>query len=185
MIIRFAQAGDADEMLNIYKPFIENTATSFETVVPSTVEFSQRILTYTQKYPWLVAEINKTIAGYAYASAHRQRDAYQWSVESSVYVHPSFYRQGIAMKLYDMLFMLLAEMNFVNVYAGVALPNEASVTFHENAGFKHIGIYENVGYKLGAWHSVLWMVKHIHTHNTNLRAPANIQHVAHLLPHIC
>ncbi len=181
MIIRFAEIKDAAEILQIYRPFIENSAASFETIVPTVEEFGSRIINYTQKYPWLVAEIDNCIAGYAYAGKHREREAYQWAVEVSVYVHPHFYRQGIARILYEKLFELLNEMGVVNVYAVIALPNAASVALHTSFGFERVCIYKKAGYKNGVWHDVLWLVKYINVHKDNPAPLKSIDEVKHLL----
>jgi phosphinothricin acetyltransferase len=118
-----------------------------------------RIQQYTEKYPWLVAEENGKILGYAYASSYRERKAYQWSCECSVYLAPESRKKGIAKQLYTELFRILTNQGLRNVYAVITLPNHDSQHFHASCGFEHLGIFRNVGYKLGAWHDVLWMVK--------------------------
>ena len=159
MQIRFIQSSDASEVLAIYAPYVLETAVSFETSVPTPEEFALRIQQYTQKYPWLVAEENGKVVGYSYASKHRDREAYQWCVESSVYVHPLFRGKGLAQTLYERLFEVLIIAGFVNVYAGITQPNEASNKLHERMGFEVVGTYRKIGYKLDKWHDVLWMVK--------------------------
>lgn len=154
--LRLAQPADAKAILSIYAPYIENTSFTFETEVPSEQAFADRINTYLENYPWILCEINGQIAGYAYAARHRERVAYQWSVESSVYVHDDFQRTGVARALYQSLFELLAYQGFRNVYAVINLPNEKSVTFHEKLGFTYFATYEQVGYKLGKWKNVGW-----------------------------
>lgn len=154
--IRLATPADAENVLAIYKPFIENTSITFETEVPTVDAFASRINTYLQNYPWLVCEINGTIAGYAYAARHRERTAYQWSVESSVYVHDDYMRAGVAAALYAALFDILKRQGFRNVYAVINLPNDRSVAFHEKMGFCYFATYEQVGYKLGKWKNVGW-----------------------------
>jgi phosphinothricin acetyltransferase len=158
--IRFACAEDAAAIQAIYAPYVVNTAISFETTPPSVEEMAVRILKTTLKYPWLVyiAEdpSGSTLAGYVYASAHRERAAYQWSVDVSVYVAPHFQRRNIGRGLYTTLFELLRAQGIVNAYAGIALPNAGSVGIHEAMGFKAIGVYHQVGYKLGQWHDVGW-----------------------------
>ncbi|MGN6533325.1 MAG: GNAT family N-acetyltransferase [Ginsengibacter sp.] len=154
--IRSALASDASSILDIYAPYILNTAVSFETEVPSKENFSQRIITNQQAYPWLVYESDETIGGYAYASGHRERPAYQWSVESSVYVNHDFQQKGIATKLYKVLFEILKYQGCRNVYAGITLPNEKSVHFHKKMGFHKIADYTNIGYKLNRWNTVSW-----------------------------
>jgi phosphinothricin acetyltransferase len=164
MHIRPVQIEDAESLLSIYKPYIESTATTFETTIPSIAEFASRIKTYTEKYPWLVAEDEGKVIGYAYSSKHRDREAYQWSVESSVYVLSKYHHTGIAKELYAKLFGILQQCGYVNVYAGITLPNEKSYAFHTKMGFEPIGIYKNIGYKLGKWHDVVWLAKTINMH---------------------
>ncbi len=171
MKIRHVQIVDVESLLNIYKPFIETTAFTFETTVPSVEEFAARIQSYTEKYPWLVAEDEGKVIGYAYASKHRDREAYQWCVESSVYVMEEYHHSGIASKLYTQLFNLLKTCGYINVYAGITLPNPKSQSFHLRMGFEEIGIYKNIGYKLGKWHDVIWMAKVINDHSQNPEAP--------------
>jgi L-amino acid N-acyltransferase YncA len=154
--IRTARPEAAEEMLEIYKPYILNTAYTFETEIPSVHEFSQRIKKYTEKYPWIVAIAGDQIAGYAYASGHRDRDAYQWTCECSVYVHENFKGKGTGSKLYATLFEILKYQGFRNVYAGITIPNEASEKMHSKCGFELFAVYENIGYKNGAWHKVGW-----------------------------
>lgn len=170
MLIRPVQLKDAGGIIGIYKPFIENTATTFEMTVPSVGAFSERIKMYTEKYPWIVAEADGEVIGYAYASKHREREAYQWCVESSVYVKEQYHRTGIAKALYNQLFDILSRCGYVNVYAGITLPNPKSYAFHTKMGFTPIGVYQNIGYKLGRWHDVAWLVKPVNDHG-NYPAP--------------
>jgi len=156
ILLRTATAADAEGILAIYAPYIENTSFTFETDVPTIGSFAERINTYLVNWPWLVCEVNGIIAGYAYAGRHRERTAYQWSVESSVYIHDEFQRKGIAQALYSALFEILKKQGFNNVYAVINLPNDKSVAFHENCGFKYFTTYEQVGYKLGKWKNVGW-----------------------------
>jgi L-amino acid N-acyltransferase YncA len=155
-IIRLATPADAKGILDIYAPYIENTSFTFETETPSLQAFAQRIQDYLQIRPWLVCEVNGTIAGYAYASAYRERVAYQWCVESSVYVHDNFLKAGVGTALYTALFEILKKQGFYTVYAVINLPNERSVAFHEKMGFEYFASYKNVGYKLGKWKTVGW-----------------------------
>jgi phosphinothricin acetyltransferase len=155
-IIRTAKASDAASVLKIYAPYIENTSYTFETEVPTIDSFKERINTYLQSWPWLVCEIDGVIAGYAYGSKHRERVAYQWSVESSVYVHDDFQRAGVARALYTALIEILKLQGFRNLYAVINLPNDKSVSFHEKLGFEYFATYQNVGYKLGKWKNVGW-----------------------------
>ncbi len=154
--IRLATPDDAAGILAIYAPYIENTSFTFETETPSKEAFAERIKNYLQNWPWLVCEINGMIAGYAYATRYRERTAYQWCTESSVYIHDDFQRTGIARALYTALFEILKIQGFRNVYAVINLPNDQSVAFHESCGFHYFATYEKVGYKLGKWKNVGW-----------------------------
>jgi phosphinothricin acetyltransferase len=155
-MIRVAQPNDAGGILAIYAPYISNTSFTFEVEVPSAAAFADRIGSYLNNWPWLVYEMDGKIAGYAYGSRYRERKGYQWSVECSVYVHDDFQRMGIAKKLYTVLFRLLKELGYRNVYAVINLPNDKSVQFHESCGFKWFATYEKVGYKSGKWKNVGW-----------------------------
>ena len=156
VILRQATEADASALLAIYRPFVETTAVSFETLTPTVVEFAARIAKAIEGWQWLVAEQNARCVGYAYGSSHRERPAYQWSVEVSAYVHPSFYRQGIGRALYLRLFEELKHKGFCNAFAGVALPNESSIALHRTVGFEPIGTFRAVGRKFGKWHDVAW-----------------------------
>ena len=156
-IVRLAEEKDYAAILEIYAPFITDTAITFEIDVPVLSEFSMKIEDILRGYPWLMCEWNNQVVGYAYASRHRDRAAYQWSVESSVYVSPGLHKKGVGRALYAVLFELLSLQGFVHVYAGITLPNVKSEKFHETIGFTDLGTYTNIGYKLGAWHSVKWM----------------------------
>jgi len=154
--IRLAHTSDAPAILGIYAPYIEQTSITFETETPSVEAFAARIETYLQNWPWLVCEIDGRIAGYAYAARYRERVAYQWSVECSVYIHDDFLRAGVAGALYQTLFDILKAQGYRNVYAVINLPNDRSVALHERMGFKWFATYEQVGYKLGQWKNVGW-----------------------------
>ncbi len=140
----------------IYAPFILSTPVTFELKIPSVEAFASRIGEISAKYPWLVAEKDGVILGYAYGSPHRSRAAYQWSVEVSAYLAPEARRQGVGTALYDRLFAELRELGYVNAYSGVVIPNEASTAFHQALGFTLVGIYHRIGYKLGRWHDTAW-----------------------------
>ena len=154
--IRLATESDAAAITEIYRPVVESTAISFEVDPPDEREMRRRMDETTHLYPWLVCEIGDRVAGYAYASKHQVRAAYQWSVNTSVYVHAGFRRHGVGHGLYLSLFAILAAQGYFNAYAGITLPNPSSVGLHEHVGFEPLGVYRNVGYKLGAWHDVGW-----------------------------
>lgn len=156
MTLRLASSSDAGGIAEIYRPIVASTAVSFEVEPPDEPEMARRIQEITVNYPWLVYEEGGRVAGYAYGSRHRARAAYQWSVEVSAYVHPEFRRRGIGRALYESLFEFLRAQGYFNAYAGITLPNEGSVGLHETVGFRPVGIYRKIGYKLGAWHDVGW-----------------------------
>jgi L-amino acid N-acyltransferase YncA len=155
-IIRLAAERDAEPIQAIYAPIVSQTFTSFETEVPTIAEMRRRVVDTLATLPWLVCEDRGRILGYAYASRHRVRAAYQWSVDVSVYVHEQARRMGIGRALYSSLLRILTLQGFYNAYAGIALPNPASVGLHESLGFRPEGVYHAVGYKLGAWRDVGW-----------------------------
>jgi L-amino acid N-acyltransferase YncA len=155
-MIRLAKPADAAAILDIYAPYIRDTSITFETDVPSVTDFENRIQSYLENWPWLVYEKNDMITGYAYASRYRERVAYQWSIECSVYIHDDHHRSGIASALYGSLFSILKTQGFTTVYAVINLPNDPSVALHERTGFKYFATYEKVGYKLGKWKNVGW-----------------------------
>lgn len=154
--IRLARPDDAPAIRDIYAPAVTETIISFEGEPPTEDEMRRRIEDTHLTHPWLVCERHGEIAGYAYASPHRGRAAYRWSVDVSVYVQRDHRRKGGGRGLYESLFAILDLQGFVNAYAGIALPNEASVTLHESLGFEPVGVYEEVGYKHGAWRDVGW-----------------------------
>jgi phosphinothricin acetyltransferase len=155
--IRSAEAADARAVQDIYAPFVSESATSFEAEPPDVPEMERRIRDVQQKHPWLVFESGGVVLGYAYASTHRARTAYQWSVEVSVYTGPRARHQGVGRALYASLFDLLRRQGYVNAYAGITLPNPASVGLHQSFGFAPIGVFPRIGYKFGKWHDVVWM----------------------------
>ena len=154
--IRVARASDAKAVQAIYSPYVTDTAISFELEPPSAEEMGRRMSTILERYPWLVYELDGRIAGYAYACAHRERAAYVWSADSAVYIASDAHRRGIGRALYRRLAAILDLQGVHTVHGGVTLPNQGSVGLHEACGFRHVGVYREVGYKLGAWHDVGW-----------------------------
>ena len=184
-VLRLATPSDAEGILNIYAPYIESTSFTFETETPTVEEFAERISTYLLNWPWLVCEIDGIIAGYAYATRHRERTAYQWCTESSVYIHKDYQRAGIAKALYIALFEVLKKQGFRNVYAVINLPNEKSVAFHISCGFKYFATYEKVGYKLGKWKNVGWWKLSVNEYGDEPAAPIKFSDInKNLLPDI-
>jgi phosphinothricin acetyltransferase len=169
--VRLARAEDGDRVSAIYRPAVVERATSFELDAPDATAMSTRITDCLEKLPWLIAEDEGRVLGYAYASPHRARAAYQWSVDVSAYVHGEAHRHGIGRALYCGLFRILQLQGYVNAYAGITTPNEASERFHQAMGFTPIGVYRGVGYKLGAWHDVVWLERSLAPRDRNPPLP--------------
>jgi L-amino acid N-acyltransferase YncA len=151
MEIRPVTLDDAEQIAAIYAPIVEHTPISFEELAPSAAEIRNRILSYTATYPWLVAASGADVIGYAYACAHMDRAAYRWSVNSSIYLREEARGRGIGKTLYSELFRQLEARRFHAVFAGITLPNEASVALHRSLGFALVGIYREVGHKFETW----------------------------------
>jgi len=156
MLIRPVALRDVPAMLAIYAPIVRETPISFELDVPSHEAFEQRVQKYAEGWAWIVAEVDGRIAGYAYGSPHRERLAYRWSTETSAYVDDGFRGRGVGKQLYEALFLLLADKGYCNAYAGIVLPNAASVALHASVGFQKIGCFPRVGRKFKRWHDVGW-----------------------------
>ena len=171
IVIRLAGDKDAAAIAAIYAPFVEADATSFETEPPAAAEMRRRITDTTVAYPWLVCDCDGAVGGYAYATRHRVRAAYQWCVETSVYVHPDFQRSGVARGLYTSLLAILAAQGFVNAYAGITLPNARSVALHEALGFLPLAVYRGIGFKMGQWHDVGWWHLLVQAHPASPEPP--------------
>ena len=155
-IIRVVDPSQAQEVVDIYGPIVASTAISFEIEVPTRQEMEKRIAAALAFGPWLVCAEGERVLGYAYASRHRERAAYRWSVDVSVYVGEPSRRSGVGRALYTSLLALLRLQGFHAAHAGITLPNEASVRLHESLGFRPVGTYPGVGYKCGRWHDVGW-----------------------------
>lgn len=177
-LIRLARESDAEAIQRIYAPFVLHTAVSFEIEPPSVDEMRSRMVKILARLPWLVCEWNDKVIGYAYASLHRERAAYGWSVDVTVYIHEEFRRHGVGRALYTSLFQVLRLQGFYNAYAGVTLPNPGSVGLHEAMGFEPVGIYRAVGYKLGQWRDVGWWQLALRDHSTAPAALADMASVA-------
>ena len=159
--LRVANISDAKALSEIYKYYVENTTISFEYIAPDVNEFSKRITDKLEKYPFIVAEEDGRVIGYAYASSFRERAAYGWDAELSVYIDKTKRHQGTGTRLYTALIDILKLQNFVSLYAGVTVPNPASATLHEKFGFNIVGTYHAVGYKKEQWLDVVWYEKNI------------------------
>jgi len=178
--IRAVSIDDAAAIQTLYAPFVTDTIISFETVAPTVEEMAARIQKGEGKFPWLVyvsdgASDRSEMAGYVYGSTHRERAAYQWSVDVSVYVHPAYQRRNIGRGLYTALFELLRAQGYVNAYAGISLPNPGSVGIHTALGFEPVGVYREVGYKFGGWHDVGWWGLRLNAPVPEMDAPRPIR----------
>ena len=154
--IRLATADDAPAIAAIYAPFCTSSTVSFEEVAPTAEEMAGRIAKVAPRYPYLVLDDAGTVAGYAYAGLHRERAAYRWTAEVTVYVHPQYQRRGVGQALYTALLAMLTRQGYHLAVGGVTLPNPASEALHEAVGFVDVGVYRQIGYKLGAWRDVRW-----------------------------
>jgi L-amino acid N-acyltransferase YncA len=155
-LVRHAELRDAASCAAIYAPFVSGNWVSFELEPPDAAAMAERIARYGASHGWLVAEAGGAVAGYAYGSPHRDRAAYASSCDVAVYVDPACARNGIGRALYAELLPLLAAKGFHAAFAGIALPNEGSVGLHAAMGFTPVGIYHEVGWKLGGWRDVGW-----------------------------
>lgn len=157
--IRSARTEDAAELVAIYAPYVEKTAITFETEVPTVEAFASRIEKTLEKFPYLVAVEEGKVVGYAYASTYYARAAYDWTVELSVYVSREARGKGIGSLLYDALEEELTARGFKNFLACIALPNPASLALHKKRGYEQVAHFKNVGYKFDTWHDIVWLQK--------------------------
>lgn len=156
-MLRFAAEQDAEALLEIYRPYVETTSITFETQVPTVAEFTERIRDILTMFPYLVIEEGGELLGYAYAHPFHQRAAYDWTVESSIYVRQDARHEHLGMLLYEALLERLACQGVRNVCAVVTVPNEPSTAFHKRMGFRSAGILPDFGYKMGQWHGVEYL----------------------------
>lgn len=170
-MIRCATLNDAEKLRAIYVPYVEKTAITFEYEVPTVEEFSRRIARVQEKYPWLVMEEDGEIIGYAYAGAFKDRPAYDWAVETTIYVREDRKGRGIGRGLYLALEKALALQNILNLNACIAYPAKEdqyltrdSVHFHEHMGYRMVGRFFQCGCKAGRWYDMVWMEKHLGPH---------------------
>ncbi|MDQ6931819.1 MAG: N-acetyltransferase family protein [Candidatus Eremiobacteraeota bacterium] len=160
-MIRRCTPDDAAALATIYDPVVANTIMSFELIPPGSDEMRRRITNAGDVLPWLVFERAGCVLGYVYASPHRGRAAYRWSVDVSAYVAPEARRLGIGRRLYAQLFSILTAQGYCAAFAGMTLPNEPSRRLHESVGFTPVGVYHAVGFKSGAWHDVMWFERRL------------------------
>ena len=169
--LRTAALPDAERLLEIYRPYVEETAITFEYDVPTIDEFRGRMTRVLEKYPYLVAERDGTIVGYAYAGPFVGRAAYDWSVETTIYLDRAVRRQGIGKALYTALETVLGAMGILNLNACIGYPETEdayltrnSVEFHAHLGYQWVGQFHNCGYKFGRWYHMVWMEKMLGEH---------------------
>jgi len=158
--IRLARPDDGRAIAAIYRPAVEGI-TSFEAVPPDGGEMASRIAATLARTPWLVCEVGGDVAGYAYASRHRERDAYRWTAEVSAYVDAAYHRRRVGRALYTSLAAVLRLQHFATLVAGIALPNPPSVAFHRSMEFTPVGVFRAVGFKSGRWVDVAWLERHL------------------------
>jgi L-amino acid N-acyltransferase YncA len=155
-------ARDGAACLAIYAPFVAGAAVSFEEVPPTEAEFTARVARLAQSHAFLVAEDDAgAVAGFAYGGPHRERAAYRWATEVSVYLDAAHRGRGLGKALYTELFAQLTRRGWRVALAGITLPNEASVALHESCGFSRVGVFERIGWKAGAWRDVLFLAKRL------------------------
>ncbi len=169
--LRPAVPEDAEALLAVYAPYVTDTAVSFETEVPSVEEFRNRIATISPFYPYIVAEMDERIVGYAYASAFKNRPAYDWDTENTIYISPDMRRQGIGRMLLEKLEEIMRAMNITNSNACIASVDvedeyltRDSIDFHSRMGYLPVGCFHKCGYKFNRWYDMVWMEKLIGEH---------------------
>ena len=188
MNIRIATPADAESLLKIYAPYVTETAITFEYDVPSVSDFAQRIANTLLKYPYLVAQQDEQILGYAYAGCFHARAAYDWAVETSIYVDRRSKGKGVGGRLYGALENALKGQGFLNMNACIAYPEtedeyltKNSVEFHAHMGYRYVGRFRQCGYKFGRWYDMVWMEKHIGKHCGNQSAPKAFAEISETL----
>lgn len=160
MPVRVVKPEDANSVLKIYAPYVADTSITFETEIPTIDDMRGRIRNISAVYPWYVHEENNEVKGYAYASKHRERAAYRWSVDFAVYVDGDFHGNGIGKMLFSKLIETVTGLGYYNAFGIIALPNDKSIALHESCGFTLAGVKTNCGFKLGEWHDIgVWQLK--------------------------
>lgn len=182
--IRMARPCDAAALLSIYAPYVLHTPITFEYTVPSEKAFAERMRSVSNAYPYLVSLQDGQVTGYAYAAPFRERAAYNWCVEVSIYIKEGFHGKGIGKALYTDLEHILMQQNILNLYACITYPNPESIGFHQSIGYQTIAHFKNSGYKSGCWHDMIFMEKFLKKHPSNPEAfiPINQLNPSGLLP---
>ena len=177
MSIRMATEQDLPRILEIYAPYITDTAYSFEYCVPTLEEFTARFRSITRWFPWLVYEEDGVVQGYAYGSLPFERAAYQWCAESSIYLAQDARGRGIGRVLNRALETLLCKQGYHKVYAIITTANEASIAFHEAIGYRFTASFPGCGFKFDNWHGTVWLEKQLSTAKTPMDPPASVWEV--------
>lgn len=187
--IRPVSPADSQALLDIYRPYVEHTAITFEYEVPTAEEFARRIRRTLKRYPYLAAEKDGHFLGYAYAGPFHERAAYDWCAEVSIYIRTDVRGTGIGKKLYEALEHALAAQNILNLYACIAWPDKEdeyltrnSADFHRHLGYEPAGMFKNCGYKFGRWYSMIWMEKQLGTHSGHAEPIIPFQELLHRMP---
>lgn len=178
-MIRFATENDLPAMLDIYRPYVEQTTYSFEYDVPSPEIFARRFFDHIQQFPWLVWEEEGAVVGYAYAGAPWERSAYRWCAEVSIYLHGSVRGRGLGRRLYAGLEEILTRQGYRVAYALITTENLGSLAFHEKLGYTRRAVFENCGYKMGKWLGVIWMEKWLNPLGTPTEFPKKWTQTTH------
>ena len=188
LAIRFASPADAEALVAIYAPYILKTAITYEYEIPSTAEFARRIETYSAKYPYLVAELNGTPVGYAYACPLGSRPAFDWAVETAIYIREDCKGMGIGKALYEKLEAILRSMGIRTMTAAVASVDHddlyltnASIAFHLRMGFSPVGTFHHAGCKFGRWYDLTWLEKAIGEYENDPPHPKTVHEILDVL----
>ena len=177
MIIREATINDAGELSELYQYYVDNFPYSFEYIAPTAEEFSKRISDISRKFPFFVCEDNKEILGFAYAHQFKERKAYQWICETSIYTKNNCTQKGVGTMLYTALIPALKKQGFVKAYAVLGCPNEGSEVFHQKMGFSFVATLPEIGYKLGSWHDIKYYVLELNAFSDNMPEPVEYRQI--------
>jgi len=177
MTIREAEASDAGVLSEIYRYYVDNFPYSFEYIAPTSEEFAKRIADISDKYPFFVCEDNDEIVGFAYAHQFKERKAYQWVCETSIYTKNGYTQRGIGSMLYAKLLTAIKQQGFVKAYAVLGCPNEGSEIFHKKIGFLLEATLSNIGYKLGSWHDIKFYVLELNSFHGNMPEPLEYRQI--------
>lgn len=176
-IIRIANNEDIEEVLDLYSYYIQETTITFEYEVPTIEVFRKRVEAIQKDYPWIVYIEEDRVKGYAYASRQRERAAYQWNVELSIYMSKDYQGTGVGTRLYSVLLDILKEQGYCNAYGCITIPNEKSIYLHKRLGFYEIGVFPNAGNKFNEWHDIIWFGKQLNEYKDNMEIPRKISEI--------